>query len=826
MSDLTLPVWSFRPDWSGGMSETLEWSTSVVVSNSGSEQRRSLRLSPRRTLATSCVVVAEQRQRMDLAAMAGGSSLWNVPLYFDQSRLTAAAAVGAETVTVSTQYTEFAVGGLVYFRGKDEFSYEVRQITAMDANSLTLDRGLLSAWPKYTRIYPMKAAQFADQPQVTKKADEGAVFTVNWQIVDTNDYPEWTFTEFYLGYPVFRARPDETSDLTVQYTRLMDTIDSTYSLPRQIDLAGFGFTMQQYAWFLRGRQQHSQFRSLLYALRGRITPVWLPTFFADMTLVQPIVMGDQHITIKRNGISDFFTTMPPGRRDIILDPRGAGAPAVYRRITSVINPGDGTEVINVDTAFDQVILPSDLKRISFLSLARLSQDSVEITHNTDNVGVAQCVGIFQSTPETRINTDYNYDRFPDNVQSDDPCICGSECGAYGDSRNLSGIVVDPSITYTTASSDTLAAYRAFLVSEGYSEEDVDSNVASFQAALDATATEDRADMLSSMQQNVTPEYYALLEAMSDADLHVAFTNWYAWFLYEITVTLSLGPANYVAAQLLASTIPACEQDQVEDQHGNPQSLLATFCASIKTQTGTQDTTQGNDGTSYPMGFTIHISGRGTDAAYGIGAGSAVPYPVLDPDPGSLSGGLAFAIGEQIILGYNPSGTPTDYLQPGCGAVAFQVMEAHTGFFGAADAPNPDGTMSSKGQAWSTFFNVFFVSRDVFPDAVIFRTRNQNGQIIGEQTVACYSEPITGGSGVGGYLITLRNYPITTVYYPVDDTVNNGWHDDPDLGNYHFLPADGNYIFDILTTSDPIASEEINYVSGGSDSGGGVDGTGS
>lgn len=44
-----LPVWTISPDWSDGITETLEWLTGLLASPIGAEQRFGLRLTPRRS---------------------------------------------------------------------------------------------------------------------------------------------------------------------------------------------------------------------------------------------------------------------------------------------------------------------------------------------------------------------------------------------------------------------------------------------------------------------------------------------------------------------------------------------------------------------------------------------------------------------------------------------------------------------------------------------------------------------------------------------------------------------------------------------------------
>ena len=59
------PVWTFEPNWSGSVSEMLEWLTDVMASPDGSEQRRSLRSFPRRSMDVATAAEGDERQLLD-----------------------------------------------------------------------------------------------------------------------------------------------------------------------------------------------------------------------------------------------------------------------------------------------------------------------------------------------------------------------------------------------------------------------------------------------------------------------------------------------------------------------------------------------------------------------------------------------------------------------------------------------------------------------------------------------------------------------------------------------------------------------------------------
>ena len=72
---------------------------------------------------------------------------------------------------------------------------------------------------------------------------------------------------------------------------------------------------------------------------------------------------------------------------------------LYRRITSSTELDSNTERLAIDQTFPVQILPTDIIRISFMSLCRLSNDSVVIEHLNDSDGIAKSSATFRGVRE-------------------------------------------------------------------------------------------------------------------------------------------------------------------------------------------------------------------------------------------------------------------------------------------------------------------------------------------------------------------------------------------------------------------------------------------
>jgi len=310
-----ITAWSFAPDWADGVRETLEWLTDILGSETLVEQRRALRIAPRRSLQASMYVEGRERQLLDLALYGWGSRVWALPIWPDIQLLSSATEAGALRINCQTTNLDFEVGGLAMLRGEDAFTYEVVEILSLDASGLNLKRGTQQPWPARSRLYPARPAQLMSAPQLTRLHDRLQSAVVRFLLLDTCDWPETLPAVLYRSRPVLDLAPEESEELTSSYERLLSTLDSGMGQPLISDLAGKPMPITRWRWMELGRAQRAQLRALLYGLRGQQVPVWLPTHADDLTVVAPIGALSTVMDIEYIGYTRFAQARA-GRRDV------------------------------------------------------------------------------------------------------------------------------------------------------------------------------------------------------------------------------------------------------------------------------------------------------------------------------------------------------------------------------------------------------------------------------------------------------------------------------------------------------------------------------
>jgi hypothetical protein len=373
------------------------WLTDVLTSQSGAEQRRQLRVTPRRQIEMNFICERTERTLFDLAMMIGGASDWLVPLFFDGGYTTAAYNAGAPAIGIDTTYTEFLAGTQVLIYG-NAFSYEVHTIQSLSDSSISFAEVTSKNWPKGTRVYPLREGMLTDQPTPQKMSSRVSQGTIRFQMTGNNGFaPAWEYPDTYSGYPVLVDGGNEASAIDIGWERQILDLDGSTGVVWRTDTQGFANFKQSMSRLYVGKQEHAKMRSLLYALRGQLQPIWIPTFADDLFIVAPC--SGNMLDVQMCGYS-MFGRLVTGRTAIVIE--CYDGTRFFSNITGANVLNATTERLNLSVAsFGRTLTADTVKRISFMALARQAADNTDILHHTDSDGASEITLTFRSTPEIR-----------------------------------------------------------------------------------------------------------------------------------------------------------------------------------------------------------------------------------------------------------------------------------------------------------------------------------------------------------------------------------------------------------------------------------------
>lgn len=390
-----LTVWFTPPDWSGGITESLMWLTDVQQAWHGAQDRTPLRAVPRREWEFSVIDGATSRQRLEDLLFAWRARVFALPVWADQSFLSAALPANSDTIALDTQHLDFAAGSTALLRGADG-QHESVEVDTVTATGLTLARPTTLAWPAGTAIYPCREARLTDTPKLDRSSADVTRSHVRFRDVGASTWPGVAPSPTYRGYPVLLDHPDESDDMTASFDRVIDQMDNHVGAVTVHDRTGVAWPQQPYRWTLYGRAVRAAQRSLLYWLDGRVQPVWLPTFADDLTVTQAIASSATTMRVEQVGVSLFLQDVP-ARRHVRIELYDGTC--YMRQVTAASDMGDGTEQLALDSSLGAEVDPAAIRQVSWMMLATQATDQVQIQHLTDSEGVAQCQTIFVGVPQ-------------------------------------------------------------------------------------------------------------------------------------------------------------------------------------------------------------------------------------------------------------------------------------------------------------------------------------------------------------------------------------------------------------------------------------------
>lgn len=371
--EASLPVFSLAPDWSATVMERLTFRTDVLSAHDASEQLRGTRGTPRRLWEYAIGAERDERRFVQSLAFGHGAGRWQLPVWTDGVELAATLALGSITVPVDTTDREF-VQGFAVIVGADARESELLTVSAVAASSLTVSATTRS-WPPGAVVYPAVVARM-DGPHTLQAFTGDAGFgAVRFQSAQANPGTATAPATLYRGLPVLEADVVTPRDPTLSFDRLLDTFDDDIGIPSQVDVAGLALPRQQVDIGLHGRPSITQFRRLLYWMDGQRGALWLPTWHHDLRVVANIGATAIQITVAACNYT-LDVAMALNRRDIRIETWGGAV--YYRRITACAAPGDGTELLTIDSALGAAVTALDVKRVSYLQLARSDNDLFEL----------------------------------------------------------------------------------------------------------------------------------------------------------------------------------------------------------------------------------------------------------------------------------------------------------------------------------------------------------------------------------------------------------------------------------------------------------------
>jgi len=372
-----ITAWALSPDWASPVVERLEFKTDVMHTWSGAEQRRALRIAPRRTFTFNAQLTQQERRFVEAQLFNWSARTWALPIWPDGQPLSSALSAGATSIACDTVNRDFTAGGMAIMIASAVL-YEVVSVQSVASGALTLSYPVQNNWPAQTRIYPVRTAFLAGYPKLTRENGNFSTASPSFLVIEPCDWSAASGLPTYRSAPVLENSPDE-GGLEMTLARNTVMIDCDTGTVAIDDLAGIGLPTNTHNWWLEGGAIRAAFRALLYLLKGRQGEIWVPTYQQDLKITAAVASGQAYIDVELTGYQLYLLNQV-NRQDIRIELYNGTI--LYRRIIGATGLDVYTERLTLDSGIGSAVAVTDVRRISYMALSRLNSDAIEIQHHT------------------------------------------------------------------------------------------------------------------------------------------------------------------------------------------------------------------------------------------------------------------------------------------------------------------------------------------------------------------------------------------------------------------------------------------------------------
>jgi hypothetical protein len=358
----------FRAD----MTETLQWSTQVMVATDGTEKRVRVRNAPRQAFSIYAFIPRTEWRTADILLYGWRGNTWGVPVFHESRRLIAPTSIDSPIIQVSTAYGEFRRGALaIIFLSPIE--YEIIQILEFDGTSITAGQNITRVYPTSALVAPVTPSRMTNDPV---RRTTGSTVNLTAQFESTSNFTLDTSPPpvTYEGYDVIPYEQLVENDATPDvYTRQLGVVDFIPSTVRTFNKWRNTKIVRTFELFFDNPQELWEFRLWLHRRAGRLVPFWAPTQEENMRLITKSLLGSTFL-IENDGQASLGIS----REHIVVRTRDGDDH--YVRIINQLEVSEGVAV-SVDPPLN--FEGAEVDVIEYIGLKRLNTDRIEIVHLQD-----------------------------------------------------------------------------------------------------------------------------------------------------------------------------------------------------------------------------------------------------------------------------------------------------------------------------------------------------------------------------------------------------------------------------------------------------------
>jgi len=372
-----------RPD--PPVTEAWDWLTDIITGYDGSEQRISLRKSPRRSTTYEIGLENEDDRRRQYNRWFKNLATRLVfPYYQYSSRVTQTSLIGASNVYFDTTITDVRAGGYIVVLNEETETGALVKILSVFDTYIVSDSPLQFNITAGSIAAPAYSSRIANQTGYDWFQVHGRL-KVEAQVLDIQEEfsrpGSVAVIETLNGLPILTERPVATDGPS------SDRFDINYEIiDSQTGLLDIKASWPHpYITFLRrfAVRRHAEpikmdyWRDFLDIVRGQWKAFYFPSWLEDLVVIEPPTAASNSLRVYSD---DYVAAYFPYEtyKQIQIELRDGRL--LHRTVLTAVNDVPGENTLSLSVAFGTDPEDLDIVKVSFLNLVRLGTDRVNLLH--------------------------------------------------------------------------------------------------------------------------------------------------------------------------------------------------------------------------------------------------------------------------------------------------------------------------------------------------------------------------------------------------------------------------------------------------------------
>lgn len=366
------------------VTETWAWLTDVISSRNNTEQRMSLRATPRRSVKYGFMLEDEiERRRQYQRWYKSLGSRIVLPYYQYGTTLTQGSALGDSKLYFDPSRTDVRDGEFVIVMNDETVTGYLVKIASVDPDGATTDSPLTFEATAGLIVAPTFTSRLDDRSGLTMRSVTGRLDVSATAMTYRASFKRPGSTaviQTFDGLPVLHLRPIAAGETPEIFNADYEVVDSETGIEELYVHWPHPVVATTRKWTIRRRQNPAEmdwWRDFLDTVLGMREPFLMPTFFADLTAAEAPEVGSGTLKISNAEYAALYFPFDTFRRLQIETDAGT----IWRKVLAVTENPDGTTTLQLDQPFGGTPADVAIGRISFLNRVRLASDTVTLTHD-------------------------------------------------------------------------------------------------------------------------------------------------------------------------------------------------------------------------------------------------------------------------------------------------------------------------------------------------------------------------------------------------------------------------------------------------------------